>query len=125
MMVLTDWSEDTALGLLAFPGEDTVLVGALAADGDLLDLDVLKAGLVLVVLEVEGDGGAGDDFAGDPADTLELQDLVGRVAEVLVLRSGCNQHSLDDLSDALVRRYSRAQSDRRGRGWSWRRGRPL
>lgn len=53
----------------------------------MVDVDVGDAGLILVLLDGESDGGDIDRFALEPADTLEGKDGVGWVGEGLGLRS--------------------------------------
>lgn len=63
-----------------------MLAGTLDTSGQgLVDIDDLNAGLVLGVLEVEGDGGDGEGLAGDPAHALEGEDLGGVIGEGLGL----------------------------------------
>lgn len=58
-----------------------------SARGGLVDVDVGDAGVVLVLFDVEGDGGHADCFAEEPAYALEGEDGVEVIGEGFVLRT--------------------------------------
>lgn len=82
-------AEDVVLMLALLPVQGAQLRGALQpAGGGLLDVDVHDPSVVLVLLDVEVDGGQADERAGKPADALKREDWVRVVGESLVLEKG-------------------------------------
>ena len=85
--VLTALSEDPVLMGPVFPIKGTIFLGPLDSSSEgLLDVDVFNASIVLVVLYVKGNRGEADGLSHKPAHALELENLVGRIAKVLVLQ---------------------------------------
>ena len=73
--------------LSSFPIEDADLRGTFDTSGEgLVDVDVLHTCVVFVMFNRECERSDADRFACKPADTLQSEDLVGRVTQRLVLQ---------------------------------------